>query len=82
MPRNTTIPVIKLALSVSSAARALSLPATSGTALLRDEILMGRLATRQIGNRRLVPVFSSDGEVGLQEWFMSQPKSKRVSSNA
>jgi hypothetical protein len=68
------MPTIVIALTASGAARALSLGGTNGTELIRDAILMGELDCRQLGSRKLIPVF---GERGLQEWFMRLPRAKR-----
>ena len=78
MSRNSTMPTIVIAVTASGAARALSLGGTVGTELIRNEILLGRLDCRQLGSRKLIPVF---GPLGLQEWFMRLPRSKRKISN-
>jgi hypothetical protein len=79
MPRNSTLPVITIALTASGAARALSLGGTEGTALIKNAVLMGELDCRQLGIRKLIPVF---GPLGLQEWFLKLPKAKRGKSHA
>jgi hypothetical protein len=70
MPRNTTAPVIHLALSPSATARALG---------IRDErvseaIDAGHLIVRQLGTKRRIAVF---GPGGIQEWFLSWPRAAR-----
>jgi hypothetical protein len=70
VPRATTRPEIILALTASSAARALGIRAERIQAALDQ----GLLVARQCGARKLIPVF---GEGGIQEWFESWPVAKR-----
>ena len=74
MSRNTTLPHIVIALTASGAARALSLGGTHGLAVIQEAVLMGELDCRQLGCRKLIPVF---GPLGLQEWFSKLPRAKR-----
>jgi hypothetical protein len=77
MPRNTSKPTVLIAVTASGAARALSLPGTAGTALIREAILLGQLSCFQVGARKLIPVFSGEhGEIGLQEWFLKFPRAQ------
>jgi len=57
---------------MTSALRALSLPANSS--IIRDAVDEGSLVLRQIGGRKLIPVF---GFGGLEEWFSNFPRTRR-----
>jgi len=67
MPRNTTPPVIVLALSISGAMRALGVPRR----VIHEALLEGRLLARSQGPRVRIPVF---GAFGLQEFFNAWPR--------
>lgn len=67
MPRNTTQPVIKLALSPSQAALALGIHPQR----VADAILQGKLTVRQIGTKRRIACAE------ICEWFESFPVAAR-----
>lgn len=67
MPRNSTKPVIMLALSISASARALGIRSEDIQTALEN----GSLVCRSFGARRRIAVF---GEGGLQAWFESWPR--------
>jgi len=71
MPRNSSKPTVLIAVTASGAVRALSLGSTTGAALIRDAITLGQLDCRQVGSKKLIPVF---GPRGLQEWFSTFPR--------
>jgi hypothetical protein len=67
MPRNSTPPVIVLALSISGAMRALGLPRR----VIHEALIDGSLIARSFGPRVRIPVF---GVGGLEGFFNAWPR--------